>query len=64
MKATLREMGVGFADAAEGFGRDGHGWWKLYWPQDAHLSPNGNKVVGDFLAERVGPLLHQTISAR
>ena len=64
LKAALRAMGIGFADVAERFDRNGRGWWELYWPQDAHLGPNGNEVVGNFLAEQVGPLLHQTISAR
>ena len=62
LKGTLRTMGIGFADAAEYFAKNGYRWWELYWPRDAHLDPNGNRVVGAFLAERVGPLLHQSVS--
>jgi hypothetical protein len=61
LKAALRAMGIGFADAAEHFAQKGSRWWELYWPRDAHLDPNGNRVVGDFLAERVGPLLYQSV---
>jgi hypothetical protein len=60
LKAALRAMGIGFADATEHFAENGYRWWELYWPRDAHLGPDGNGVVGNFLAERVGPLLGET----
>ena len=61
LKAALWAMGIGFVDATEHFAQKGYRWWELYWPRDAHLDPNGNRVVGDFLAERVGPLLYQSV---
>jgi hypothetical protein len=64
LKAALRPMGIAFADAAEGFAGSGRAWWDLYWPRDGHLAPDGNRIVGDFLADRVGPLLRQAVSAR
>jgi hypothetical protein len=57
-------MGIGFVDAADRFAGKGYRWWELYWPQNGHLNPNGNRVVGDLLAERIGPLLPQTVSRR
>jgi hypothetical protein len=64
LKAALRARGIGFADAAERFRAEGRGWWELYWPRDPHLGPGGNRVVGDFLADRIGPLLQQAITTR
>src|SRR4051794_13047268 len=33
-------------------------------PAAPYLDPNGNRVVGDLLAERIGPLLDETVSRR
>ena len=64
LKEALRTMGIGFVDAADYFAGKGYRWWELYWPQNGHLDPNGNRVVGDLLAERIGPLLDETVSRR